>query len=263
MKYVDNLIAWGDQLFRERYDRDHQRGDAALRPGGRDPRPPSRGHRAEPRSRQSQTFNSLEPKLGPLGNALEQIELLIADPGDAGSTDDSSPLAPDPPSDTMLYFCVPQNDKLLAYWDTVADRLFKIRHCMNIEGQVQQLPLFEPPIDPALLVRAQAAGLSIGEVLSDISASLPNYRFSVMLQKANELAAEVRNLGGALLSVLEKRDAEALSTLRSGQELRLLQAVRDIRVKQVDEATANIAALAEEPGDWLRPGRTITRAGSP
>ena len=52
----------------------------------------------------------------------------------------------------MLYFCVPPNDKLLGYWDTVADRLFKIRHCMNIEGVVRQLPLFEPPIDPALLV---------------------------------------------------------------------------------------------------------------
>jgi hypothetical protein len=48
--------------------------------------------------------------------------------------------------------------------------------------------------------------------------SLPNYRFSIMLQKANELVAEVRTLGAALLSVLEKRDAETLSTLRSGQE---------------------------------------------
>jgi hypothetical protein len=27
-----------------------------------------------------------------------------------------------------LYFCIPRNDKLLGYWDTVADRLFKIRH---------------------------------------------------------------------------------------------------------------------------------------
>ena len=85
---------------------------------------------------------------------------------------------------------------------------------MNIEGQVRQLPLFEPPIDPALLVRARAAGLSIGDVLSDMNVSLPNYRFSVMLQKANEVVGEVRNLGGALLSALEKRDAEALSLLR-------------------------------------------------
>ncbi len=29
---------------------------------------------------------------------------------------------------------------------------------MNIEGVVRQLPLFEPPIDPALLVKAAAAG---------------------------------------------------------------------------------------------------------
>ena len=30
---------------------------------------------------------------------------------------------------------------------------------MNIEGVVRQLPLFEPPIDPALLVAAGAAGV--------------------------------------------------------------------------------------------------------
>ncbi|HMB28852.1 MAG TPA: hypothetical protein VKS99_12140, partial [Blastocatellia bacterium] len=94
-----------------------------------------------------------------------------------------------------------------------------------------------------MLVRAQAAGLSVSDVLSDISISLPNYRFSIMLQKANEMVSEVRNLGMELLSALEKRDAEALSTLRSGQELRLLQAVRDVRVSQRDEANANITAL--------------------
>jgi len=37
---------------------------------------------------------------------------------------------------------------------------------MNIEGQVRQLPLFAPPIDPALLVRASAAGLEISSFLS-------------------------------------------------------------------------------------------------
>src|SRR5690606_11327841 len=119
----------------------------------------------------------------------------------------------------------------------------QILQCMCTQQQVRQLLLFEPPLDPPLLVRAQAAGLSIADVLSDINVPLPNYRFSVMLQKANELVAEVRNLGATLLSALEKRDVEALSLLRSGQELRLLEAIRDIRVKQIDEATANVAAL--------------------
>jgi len=238
MKYLDNLIAWGDQLFRretiETLNEATQLYVLAAEILGRKPEVIER--KVQP---PVQTFNSLG-QVGLLSNALEQIELLIPDAGSGSSTDNSADTV-DPPK--VLYFCVQENDKLLGYWSTVADRLFKIRHCMNIEGQVRQLPLFEPPIDPALLVRAQAAGLSLAAVLSEISIPLSNYRFAVMLQKANEVAAEVRNFGAGLLSVLEKRDAEALSTLRSGQELRLLQAVRDIRIKQIDEAEANIAAL--------------------
>src|SRR5215470_20453215 len=72
-----------------------------------------------------------------------------------------------------FYFCIPENDVLLGYWDTVADRLFKVRNCMNIEATVRQLPLFAPPIDPALLVRAAAQGVDLSSVLSDINAPLP------------------------------------------------------------------------------------------
>src|SRR4030095_8685834 len=81
------------------------------------------------------------------------------------------------------------------------------------------------------------------DVVSDISVSRPNYRFAVMLQKANEVVAEVRNLGAALLSTLERVDGEALSTLRSGQEVRLLQAIRDVRVDQINEGNNIIAGL--------------------
>ena len=241
MKYIDNLIAWGDQLFRretlEAINEATHLYVLAAEILGRRPEVIERNVKPP-----VQTFNSLAPGL--LGNALKQLELLVSDSEGPGTTGDSSQ-TPDPPSALVLYFCVPENDKLLGYWSTVADRLFKIRHCMNIEGQVRQLPLFEPPIDPALLVRAQAAGLSLANVLNEISVSLPNYRFAVMLQKANEVVAEVRNLGVGLLSALEKRDAEAVSTLRSGQELRLLQALRDIRVNQIDEAKANSVALQE------------------
>src|SRR5947207_272279 len=47
-----------------------------------------------------------------------------------------------------LYFCIPSNEKLLEHWDTVADRLFKIRHCMDIDAMERHLALFSPPIDP-------------------------------------------------------------------------------------------------------------------
>jgi hypothetical protein len=42
------------------------------------------------------------------------------------------------------------------------------------------------------------------------------------MKVAGELAADVRALGAELLSVLEKRDAEALSRLRAGHELSVL-----------------------------------------
>ena len=89
---------------------------------------------------------------------------------------------------TSLYFCIPHNPKLLEYWNTVADRLFKIRHCQNIEGVFRQLNLFEPPIDPALLVQVAAQGLSIGSVLSDLSTPMPNYRFNFFHVRSPTLA---------------------------------------------------------------------------
>jgi hypothetical protein len=154
---------------------------------------------------------------------------------------------PAPPSlatVTGLYFCPPQNEELLARWGTVADRLFKIRHCMNIEGVVRELPLFEPPIDPALLVRATAAGIDLGSVLDDLYSGLPHYRFVTLAPKATELCGEARALGAALLSALEKRDAEGLMLLRSAHERSVLGLMEQVRIAQRDEAVRNREALA-------------------
>jgi hypothetical protein len=114
---------------------------------------------------------------------------------------------------------------------------------MNIEGVVRQLPLFEPPISPALLVRATAMGVDLSSALSDMNAALPHYRFSYMSQKALELCAELKSLGGALLSALEKKDAEKLSAIRASHETSMLKAVRQIKEKQIEEANETLVGL--------------------
>lgn len=141
------------------------------------------------------------------------------------------------------HFCIPFNDNLLGLWDIVEDRLFKLRNCMNIEGIVRELPLFEPPIDPAMLVKAAAAGLSIGDVLNDITAPQPYYRFRTILQKAVEFTGEVKQLGDKLLSALEKKDAESLNILRSTQEINMQKAIKQVRKLQINEAKENIANI--------------------
>lgn len=120
-------------------------------------------------------------------------------------------------------FCVPQNSHLLAYWDTVEDRLYKIRNCMNIDGVKRQLALFQPPIDPMLLVKAKAAGLSLQDVLLVTSADKSLYRFSFLIEQAKSFAAKVQNLGAALLDAIERRDAEKLTLIRAQQQQQLQQ----------------------------------------
>jgi hypothetical protein len=55
----------------------------------------------------------------------------------------------------------------------------------------------------------------------------------------------VKSLGGALLSTLEKQDAEELALLRSSHEIAMLKLVREIREKQATEAIENINALVQ------------------
>jgi len=135
-----------------------------------------------------------------------------------------------------LYFCVPQNQNLLAYWDTVADRLFKIRNSENIQGVVQQLPLFDPPLDPGMLVAATAAGIDVGSIVSGLNQPVGPLRSLLLIQKALEIAAEVRSLGGELLAALEKGDAEQLALLRQGHEVQLQQMTQNVRYLQWQHA---------------------------
>jgi hypothetical protein len=262
MKYLDNLIAWGDYLFRQ--DSMESINEATqlyiLAAELLGPRPKRIPPAVKP---PVESFNELEKQLDAFANALVEVENLI--PAPSGTEVYGPESAPLP----MLYFCIPHNDKMLGYWDTVADRLYKIRHCMNIEGVLRQLALFEPPIDPGALVKAVAGGIDIGAALADLNAPLPFYRFNVLLQKANEVCNDVKALGAALLSALEKKDGEALSLLRQGQEMRVLEAVKAVREKQIEEATENLAGLKKskelaeikkkyyESRDFMNPGEAV------
>ena len=239
MRYIDNLIAWGDQLFRrdtiESINEATQLYILAAQILGR--RPEQIPARAKAKV---QTFRSLDDaeSLNGLANASVEIEGFLS-PSVVPPSDEDNPDG----MPLMPFFGIPGNEKLLGYWDTVADRLFKIRHCQNIEGILRSLPAFDAPIDPGLLARAAVVGVDVASALSDINVALPHYRFNIMLQKAAELCGEVKSLGGALLSALEKRDAEAIALLRSTHEMNVLKAVRAVKERQLDEAKESRAGL--------------------
>ena len=244
MAYIDNLLDWGDQLFGQ-YTRESINEARMLYVLAYDilgKRPENLGEQKIPESASYEeliNFNEVTKS----GDYTHHSEFLI-------ELENGAPAGiPDPPPhvDTIvrnnLYFTIPENDVFTRYWDRVEDRLYKIRATLNIDGVKQALPLFQPPIDPFLLISAMASGLNLDAVLADLAVNAPHYRFTFMLSKAKELASRLTQLGSTMLSTLEKKDAEELSLLRNSHEKNILAMNLSIKEDQLNERKESLNAL--------------------
>ncbi len=247
MAYLDNLIAWGDSLFRQ--DTGEAIDEAlmlyVLAKNILGPRPlpvPKKG------TVRPQTYDNLRNDLAQFGTVMRDVEAnLLFDlmPFPTAGSGDDSRLATLRGLGKALYFCAPRNDRLLGYWDTVADRLFKIRNSLNIQGGFRQLALFEPPIDPAMLARAAAAGLDVSAIVNGLNQPLPLVRFAFLVQKAAEIVQEVKSLGSNLLSAMEKDDGEAMALLRAKHECVVMKMVDQVKYGQLQEAIKSEEGLRQ------------------
>ena len=142
MSYLDNLIAWGDNLFatesREALSEAtliYVIASEILGPAPSAVPPPAHA---------DMSYTQLEPLLDAFANAMVNIENVIGGAGGSGwegiSTQGNLPLP------QTFYFTIPPNEQLLGYWDTVANRLYKLRHCQNIAGAPLQPLLFDASI---------------------------------------------------------------------------------------------------------------------
>ncbi|ULL16716.1 insecticidal toxin protein [Paenibacillus sp. H1-7] len=245
MAYLDNLIDWGDYLFGGADSAEAV--TEALQPyvlaslilGVRPQAVPRKG------SLKPLTYADRRGKWDEFDNTLVQMESelpfdLAPFPMTGGAGDSYASLQS---IGTSLYFCVPRNDKLMGYWDTVADRLFKIRNSLNLQGVFCQLPLFDPPIDPALLARAAASGLDVGSVIAGINQPLPLVCFRINYQMALDICQIVISLGNNLLAAIEKEDNEKLALLRAQHESGILGLAEKVKFNQWREAAKNRESL--------------------
>jgi hypothetical protein len=246
MAYLDNLIAWGDSLFRqytiETINEATQLYVLAANILGPKPQAvPKKG------SAKSLTYAQMRGKLNAFSEMLANVETDIpfdlAPLPNAGSNPPGTQILPG--IGQTLYFCIPQNDQLLGYWDTVANRLFNIHNSLNLQGIYQQLPLYDPPIDPALLVRAAAEGLDVNAIVSGLNQPLPLVRFRFLIAKAVEICQAVQSLGASLLAAMEKQDNESIARLRSQHESILLGLSKMIKYSQSQDATKARQAIEQ------------------
>lgn len=215
MAYIDNVIDWGDLLFRqytaESIDEARMLYIFAYDLLGERP------------------FD-LGPRALPAAPTVEQLAMF--DGTGAVHAGVANPA-----------FTVPDNSVLFDYWSRIEDRLRKIRQSQDIMGVSRPVPLFEPPADVMALVKGVASGAALDQLTSGTAVPVPHYRFAVLFRKAQDLADRVRSFGTDLLGAFERRDVEELALLHNRQEAAILAMTRGIRETQVRIATENLAEL--------------------
>ncbi|MFF0087454.1 neuraminidase-like domain-containing protein [Streptomyces canus] len=197
------------------------------------PRPETVRQRA---SMAPRSYAELAPDLNSLGNVLltaeSKLAPLAAASGPVSEAAANSQAAGLVQRGAIGYFGIPPDRKLLALWDEVEDRLFKLRHSMTLDGEQIQLPLFPPRIDPAALAEAIGSGLSIDQVLDELGATRPPQRFQAACREAMADAQRLIAIGDALLAAEEQYDNETLAHTRAVQEQAMASMILSVREKQ-------------------------------
>jgi hypothetical protein len=242
MKYTELLIASGDKYFRqpslEAIPLAIQRYVEASHVLG--PAPQKIPRVGQPKFK---SYNELDTLFDNFANASVDFQLTFPYtlPAKAGDTEASSL----PGWAKTRYFGVQSNPEFSALRALVNDRLDKIRSCLDIDGKPRKLRLFDPPIDPGAIVKALAGNADLGAVLSGFNAELPRQRFMYLLQKAQELCAELKQAAASFLTIIEKREGEGFQLLRARHDSNLQTFLIDMKTKQKKEADKGIEHLQE------------------
>ncbi|HEX4966043.1 MAG TPA: neuraminidase-like domain-containing protein [Thermoanaerobaculia bacterium] len=137
----------------------------------------------------------------------------------------------------------PLNPRLTALYGRAADRLALVHHCVDGRRLRNGRPNLDMPYwgdDP---LRDGWKAAEPGCCDDDCHSCCRPYRFMFLLQKALELAGEVRGLGAELLAAYEKGDGETLAALRSAHERQLLELALEVRQNQWRDADWQVQAL--------------------
>jgi hypothetical protein len=203
LNHLETLLDWGDAVVRR--------------------------HAPESFQRARLIFDTAAKVLGPRPRT-------VIESGDTGPTPptvaNSGPLDP------------PLNPRLMSLYERVGDRVAMIHDCINGRRLTNGVPNKDMPYFGDVVVR-NGWQSTVNRCLDENDWCNPScaYRFTFLIQKAIELAGEVRSLGQELLGAYEKGDAEYLASLRASHERQLVELAINVRQNQWREADWNVQAV--------------------
>lgn len=191
---------------------------------------------------QTQTLGALIDQSGarPTLEAFERTHVYsLADVPPAADFAPAMGLLATPP------FKLPTNDRLLALIQLPRQRLYNLRHWLTIDGKPLELPLYEPPGDPAQLLRDLAAGNNAGPRRMGGRPVLNGYGWRVTSEFALRSAQELQNLGSELLRFMEQRDTAQQIELQQRHLLEQAEWTKTIQEKSLAQMDVTLTALRQ------------------
>ncbi|MCI8211521.1 hypothetical protein AUC61_18490 [Pseudomonas sp. S25] len=233
MLYVDNLIAWGDSLYRQ-VTRDalteakllYVRALSLL------------GPLSKGRSISQWAPQSLANAARYQTASFATFEASVAD----SLQHDTSYALNDQPWLRLIdapWFRLPVNTRLLDLWEQLDLRLYNLRHNLTLDGKPMLLGLYEAPSNPLDLLRAQLAGNSMSLRRLGSMSIIPPYRFAAMLPRAREAVNTLIRFGEQVRLQMAARDRAAQDRLQQRHVLELsgfVETLDDLAIEQGDLA---------------------------
>ena len=163
----------------------------------------------------------------------------------------------------LITACIPPNPILQALRLRAEANLYKIRTCRSIAGLKRDLDAYAAPTDATTGMPSIGAGGQL--VVPGIATPRPTpYRYSTLIERAKQMVQLAQQVETAMLSAIEKADAESYTILRARQDvqhslagvtlqdLRLTQAQDQVDLATLQRDRATIQAKTYE--EWLGAG---------
>lgn len=237
MLYLNNLIAWGDMLYRQ-VTRDtlneakllYVRALSLLGPLSK-----------------GRSISRWQP--APLGDVVGPENHRFA--AFESSTDLAVPELPWQTTQQSPWlrlldidaFRLPVNTQLLDLWDRLDLRLHNLRHNLTLDGKPLQLALYEAPANPLDLLRAQQAGSSLSQRRLGSLAIIPPYRFRAMLPRVQNAVETLIGFGERVRLFMESRDRAQQDELQQGHVLELAKFTENIQQELIEQAIKGLEVL--------------------
>ena len=236
--YVDNLINWGDDLYRENTRETLQEAFMFYQVVSNllGDRPISVGE-----ARQSSVKNLFQ--LTRLSASLNSFLLGLENSLSFTGALNSSPVTTPHNDIVNAYFKVPENISFIKIWDTVAERLCNLRHQLTIDGEPNNLPLFQPPADPMKMIAAVNSGsMNFTSAAGELT-KLPPYRFSKVFSLANQFASVLYRFEIKLSGAIAQKAGHTLQELRASHMANIQRMMLDNRVNMVKIAQSRLDTM--------------------